>query len=357
MFSDFELNINFLIRKYVGGILTDDEARLLAEWVKSSEQNARYFRSMCRSFESQLPATVGAEAFWNRIKSKYPANKSLSAVPRKRINIRIISAVAASVLAVCVLAFIGVSQLNKPIEESFVAQEQPMVEPVQPSVITKHLAEAIHYTTSVNEHKHITLPDGSKVILNSNSRLTQCEGFNDRERNVILYGEAYFDVAKSEKRFTVHTANKRYIVHGTSFNIFDFGDNQYSIVTLHTGQLEARVKESVYMLLPGEELRVDETENSVSKLSVDIENSIGWLNNQLWFSRLPLKFVANRLSHKYGVKINIHRSIENIVYTGQLNDEDIDTALRLISITAPIKIAVTEFDGEYYISKSKATEY
>lgn len=75
------------------------------------------------------------------------------------------------------------------------------------------------------------------------------------------------------------------------------------------------------------------------------------LDKKLKFSRLPLKFVANQLSHKYGVKINIHHSIEDIVYTGQLDNEDITTALHLISITAPIKIAVTEFDGEYYISK------
>ena len=105
------------------------------------------------------------------------------------------------------------------------------------------------------------------------------------------------------------------------------------------------------MLLPGEELRVDDENRSISKHTVDVENSIGWLNKQLKFSRLPLKFVANQLSHKYGVKINIHQSIENIVYTGQLNDEDITTALHLISITAPINIAITEFDGEYYISK------
>ena len=68
MNSDYELNINLLILKYVNGSISEDEANLLAEWVKSSTQNARYFRSMCRSFENQLPATAEAEAFWTRMK-------------------------------------------------------------------------------------------------------------------------------------------------------------------------------------------------------------------------------------------------------------------------------------------------
>ncbi|MBO5234328.1 MAG: FecR domain-containing protein [Alistipes sp.] len=351
MNSDYELNINLLILKYVNGSISEDEANLLAEWVKSSTQNARYFRSMCRSFENQLPATAEAEAFWARMKDAGRAVAQPVQVSGKRFNIRKMAAVVSSVLAVCVVAVIGLLHFNKPADVTMIAQQQGSTAEQELAESVADVAQAVHYTTSANELKHITLPDGSKVVLNGNSRLTQCEGFNDQERNVILCGEAYFDVAKSAKRFTVHTSDKSYIVHGTSFNIFDYGDNCCSIITLHTGKLEARVKENAYMLLPGEELRVDDENRSISKHTVDVENSIGWLNKQLKFSRLPLKFVANQLSHKYGVKINIHQSIENIVYTGQLNDEDITTALHLISITAPINIAITEFDGEYYISK------
>ena len=64
---DHELNINLLIIKYVNGSISEDEARILADWVIGSEQNAIYFRTMCRSFEQHLPASADAEAFWNRI--------------------------------------------------------------------------------------------------------------------------------------------------------------------------------------------------------------------------------------------------------------------------------------------------
>lgn len=347
---DYELNINLLIIKYVNGTISDQEAALLADWVKESEQNVIYFRTMCRSFEQHLPDNAEAEAFWNRIKPTLNQNIP-AAAPRKRSGLLKAISVAASVIIVlgCV-AFWGLTRSGSTEQLPLTAQQTP-TEAIQPTAIAEASLAEVVYTTSADEHKRITLPDGSIVILNSNSRLTQCEGFNEQERNVTLCGEAYFDVAKSNKRFTVHTSDRSYIVHGTSFNIFDYGDKHCSIVTLHTGKLEARVKNDAYMLMPGEELRVDEQTQSVSKLSVNVEDSIGWLDKKLKFSRLPLKFVANQLSHKYGVKINIHHSIEDIVYTGQLDNEDITTALHLISITAPIKIAVTEFDGEYYISK------
>ena len=347
---DYELNINLLIIKYVNGTISDQEATLLADWVKESEQNVIYFRTMCRSFEQHLPDNAEAEAFWNRIKPTV-SKSAPAAAPRKRSSLLKAVSIAASIVVAIggvALWLLSGSSTNNALP---LTAQQTTTETLQSTNIAETSVAAVVYTTSAGEHKRITLPDGSTVILNSNSRLTQCEGFNEQERNVILCGEAYFDVAKSDKRFTVHTSDRSYIVHGTSFNIFDYDDKRCSIVTLHTGKLEARVKNDAYILMPGEELRVDEQTQSVSKLAVNVENSIGWLDKKLKFSRLPLKFVANQLSHKYGVKINIHHSLEDIVYTGQLDNEDITTALRLISITAPIKIAVTEFDGEYYISK------
>ena len=347
---EYELNINLLIIKYVNGTITEDEAVILANWVQGSEQNAIHFRTMYRSFEQHLPENSEAEAFWNRI-NPTTAKAITTATPRKGgAWLKWVAAAASVVITLGGIGFWSLTRESAPQSEEAIAQQNLAVAQV---MVTERdiVSSEVIYTTSAGEHKRITLPDGSTVILNSNSRLTQCEGFNEEKRDVVLCGEAYFDVAKSDKRFTVHTSDRSYIVHGTSFNIFDYDDKRCSIVTLHTGKLEARVKNDAYMLLPGEELRVDEEAQSISKLAVNVENSIGWLDKKLIFSRLPLKFVANQLSHKYGVKINIHHSIEDIIYTGQLGNEDITTALHLISITAPIKISVTEFDGEYYISR------
>ena len=154
------------------------------------------------------------------------------------------------------------------------------------------------------------------------------------------------------KRFTVCCGDDEYVVRGTSFNIVSYADDRLSIVTLHTGRLEARISEDVIMLKPGDELRVDERLNQITRQSVDVSNSISWMNDgQLRFSELPLKYVASQLAHKYDVKINVHSSIENIMYDGQIDDESLADALRLVAMTSPVPLVVTEFDGEFYVSR------
>ena len=105
------------------------------------------------------------------------------------------------------------------------------------------------------------------------------------------------------------------------------------------------------MLKPGEELRVDDKAKSISKHIVNTENSISWMNKQLTFSRLPLKFVIKQIEHKYNVKINMQSDIEDIPYTGGLQNEDLKTALHLLSTTSPVSLAVTESNNQFYISK------
>jgi len=75
------------------------------------------------------------------------------------------------------------------------------------------------------------------------------------------------------------------------------------------------------------------------------------LDKRLAFTRLPLKYVASQMSRKYNAKIHVHGAVEDIVYTRELKNEDLATALLLLSKTSPVRLSVTEIDGEYYISK------
>src|SRR5690606_26440757 len=76
-------------------------------------------------------------------------------------------------------------------------------------------------TTPVGGEYQITLPDGSKVWLNSMSSITAPSAFNERERMVEVTGEVFFDVAESRTAtgkkipFLVRTANQTVEVLGT----------------------------------------------------------------------------------------------------------------------------------------------
>ncbi len=346
MITDY--NIKLLISKYVGGSLSDAEVVDLAEWVKASPQNALDFRREVQAVAAKGSTTADAVRFWQRFSQRYH-RLAVGRGGSMRVGRRFAGAALAAVAVVCISVAISYIIVDtKQSEPSLYSESVASLD-----VESVRAAADVVYTAADGERRSVQLPDSSKVILNSGATLTLKSDFNEVDRRVLLDGEAYFEVAKNpSKLFTVHCGDKSYVVRGTSFNIVSYNDDRYSVVTLHTGSLEAHIKEDVIVLSPGEELRVDGTMNQISKQVVDVSNSISWINNnQLRFAEFPLKFVANKLSHKYHVKINIHSSIENILYDGRIDDESLEDALHLVSITAPVPLVITEFDGEYYVSK------
>ena len=341
--SNWEVNIEILIRKYILGTLTDSEAVFLSEWVKTSEQNARRFRTTVRYIEQmELLHTAESENFSRRVLNKEHKTKTLN-------KVKVMSRTHWKKMFITSLATAAAVVLGVVFTYNFIRNTSQ--ETIDYTANVDYHATTQEYVSPADSTMHVILADGTSITLNQNSRLTLSAAYNLTERNVILDGEAYFEVAKSEKRFTVTAGNKRYIVHGTSFNILSYNEDKYSIVTLHTGKLEAEIDAQSYILKPGEELRVDDNTKSISKHTVQTEHSINWMNKRLTFARLPLKFVARQLEHKYNVKINMHPDIEDIPYTGELQDEDISTALHLLSITSPISMNIVERDNEFYISQ------
>ncbi len=106
--------------------------------------------------------------------------------------------------------------------------------------ITDHIPQkelkAQLFSTKSGERKKITLSDGSIVFLNAESSLAIGKDFNDKNREVTLIGEAYFDVIhKKKKPFKVHTVDFNINVLGTAFNVRAYPDEATSEATLIRG--------------------------------------------------------------------------------------------------------------------------
>lgn len=346
--------IKILVSKYVSGTLSDEEAVRLAKWIKMSGNNAELFRNAVRDMEKNRTTTSDAVEFWNRLaKDKFSANAGSKKTFRNSWA-KYAGAVAAAFAVIVTVSILVMNIDKKDIpEQDIVAEQVQTQETAAPA-----REESLIYTAAAGEKKTVILPDNTKVMLNSGAKLMLSDDFNETERRVDLDGEAFFDVARNpEKLFIVCCRDNEYIVRGTSFNVSSYVNDRFSIVTLHTGRLEARVHDDVIMLKPGDELRIDRNMNQITKQTVDISNSAKWRDSgQLSFSSLPLKYVANQVSHKYNVKINVHSSIEDIVYDGCLDRESLQDALKLISMTSPVELSVTEFKGEYYISKKSTRQ-
>ena len=136
----------------------------------------------------------------------------------------------------------------------------------------------------------LVLPDGTKVWLNSDSRLRYPDTFGKRNRTVQLTGEAYFEVAKDKRRpFLVEAGEVNIRVLGTTFNIKAYPDeNEIETILLEgsielTARLDAKSALKPVIMEPGQSLRFNKVENKLQHIPFDKEEVLGWTNNRLIF--------------------------------------------------------------------------
>lgn len=331
--------IDRLINSYRSNALSKEEAGMLAGWLEESDENWAYFRECLARRE--LPASAKAEREWARFAAR---NKILFAVPevagrRRSRFLRYVAAAAVVAAGVCAVWF---------------WQRTPDVASEAGAGAEISAAQPLEYRTACGERLDIVLPDGSKVCMNSEATLTVDPGFGKATREIEFDGEAFFTISPDKNcPFIIHSANNNYTVLGTSFNLQSYARENFAVVTLHTGCLQAQVRKDVIILDPNEELQIDATANTITKRAVHVDDSIGWIEGRLIFSGHPLKDVANKLSRYYQVKINIHDEIANLQYTGMVDRETLPEALRMISATSPVKLSITNIDGEYFLSRAK----
>ena len=186
----------------------------------------------------------------------------------------------------------------------------------------------------------LTLPDGTKVTLNSESTLKYSTDYNQSERIVQLEGEAFFEVAKNQKIPFVVKAGKLAIeAKGTAFNVKAYPEEKYISTTLTEGIVEVKTPGELIAMRPNERVEYDKTDNISKKLSLsDATGSIGWLNDELSFENATLEEVVASFSRIYNVDIRFgSESIREQRFTGKINNNSLLSVLRIISLTSPIR--------------------
>ena len=211
----------------------------------------------------------------------------------------------------------------------------------------EQLEEAKRITTYHNKEYWVTLPDGSLVHLNYNSRLIYPEKFGDR-RDVILEGEAYLMVAKDKSRqFVVHTPKGDVKVYGTEF-VVNTGtstekgnDNKELTVVLVKGSVsftptDGREK----MLTPGQELSIVNSQLNVSE--VDTAPFVAWNEGEFIFSDWTLGRILNVIARWYGLEVVfMDKELSNHKFSGSLSRyEDLKPTLETIEMVTGMRLNV-----------------
>lgn len=172
--------------------------------------------------------------------------------------------------------------------------------------------ELISYRTDYGETRTIVLPDSSRVLLNSNSRLVWDAGWRKmKKREVTLEGEGYFEVEKVEGiEFVVQSSHLKVKVLGTVFNFRDRGKTAH--VFLESGKVDLEIpglREHPLTMTPGNAVSYDSEKKD---LRVDaastLHRSASWVEGMLAFENVPLGEILDHLEGLYGKKFRIEDS-------------------------------------------------
>jgi ferric-dicitrate binding protein FerR (iron transport regulator) len=200
------------------------------------------------------------------------------------------------------------------------------------------------------QKKELTLPDGSRVWLNADTKISYRKKFNNPVREIHLTGEAFFSVVKNHKPFIVKTEKMDIKVLGTTFNIKSYPEDETCETTLVTGSVTIEQKDrpnKQITLKPQQKAILSLTDNNIQVVNTNLEKTTSWKNGNLVFDNENIDMVLNKLERWYGLKINIEQdtAVLNERYTIIIKDENIEEVIRLLQLTSPLTFSVSPLDG------------
>ena len=190
----------------------------------------------------------------------------------------------------------------------------------------------------------LVLADGTRVWMNSDSHLKYPVMFAGGKREVILSGEAYFDVVKDKSApFIVRTELGNIEVLGTEFNIKCYSDETALVTTLVNGKVKFDDGINPSVILKPEEQLIFEKENSQSIVrKVNVNHYISWKDNRLSFQGETLDMIMKTLSRWYNVEVVFEDStLKALEFSGNLDRfTDIQEFLSLFELGVNVKFEV-----------------
>jgi len=192
----------------------------------------------------------------------------------------------------------------------------------------------IEKSTAQGEKLNITLPDGSRVWLNSGSKLKFPERFSETERYMSITGEAYFEVKKdSLKPFRVESDGFVTTALGTAFNISTKSKAMLK-VSLVEGKVsvDRNLENDQIILNAGQEFQFDRAENNKRIKNFNPEKVIAWKEGKIIFENASLPEVVQTLENWYGVKFSLINAEKiNWKFSGEYHNQILENILNSIS--------------------------
>ncbi|WP_346858512.1 FecR domain-containing protein [uncultured Draconibacterium sp.] len=224
-----------------------------------------------------------------------------------------------------------------------------------------HQPEYFEIYVPTAEQSRLTLPDGTRVWVNSETEIKYSNQFNTKERNIILSGEAYFEVAHNEDLpFYVVAHGARVKVTGTKFNVKGYTEDSKVETVLVEGRVElSRLGDksgSSIELIPGDKAILNLKDSKVSISREDVMDDVAWKDGKLVFRNIPLQEVCKTLERHFDADILLAGDAGNLYnhpFTFTIENETLPMVLEYLCKAAPLMYSTKyiDEDGENGIEK------
>lgn len=208
-----------------------------------------------------------------------------------------------------------------------------------------------------NQSKLI-LSDNTVVWLNAGSRLVYPTFFNGKTREVLLFGEAFFEVSKNaEKPFIVKTSDIEIKVLGTQFNVSAYAEDKVIQTVLKEGSVAIRQNNATFfdreiLLKPNQMASFSKSSNETKLYDVDASYYTLWTKGLLSFDDVDFNRILKKVERFYNITVDFSEPVLGTIrISGKLdlkqNKDEVLEYLEKVSLTNIEKVN----DNQYMVKK------
>jgi ferric-dicitrate binding protein FerR (iron transport regulator) len=353
--------MKLLFKKYLHSVLDPDEFSVLENYLTSRKNEKEISGLMKTHWDETMGGTFEGSkpdpALFKQIKGAMEVDRHKRA--RRKLKLYTWGMRAAAVL---VLALISGGIFYMRSKQELLARQWHTI------------------TTPFGAKTKITLPDSSTIWLNAGSSLKYSSEFGNRNREVHLSGEAFFDVFQNPSLlFMVQTSELTIKSYGTAFNVKSYPDEGTIETTLIEGSIGITrssigdKKKDEVLLEPNQrvvyyrntrtmesaqasrntadapapsipEPKEQKTTYLISK-GIDTQEYTSWKDGTIYISSETLKELAIKLERKYNVSIHFEdETLKSLRFTGSLENETVEQVIHAIGMSAQIDYEIEDRD-------------
>jgi len=302
--QDKNYQFEYLMSNHLSGNITDDEERVLIDILNSDPNYKVLYREMAKTRAISFIPVLEKEKESNYESFIHSLNKNLVLNVRSNF-LRPLIKIAAVVLFI----------LSTSISSYYIYTN---------NFNGTNKTANCETIVPLGSQAKLILPDGTVAWLNSGSILKYSNSYGDKNREVLLTGEGYFEVTKDKnKPFLVHTNNIEIKVLGTVFNVRSYLDDPTVEVNLLEGKVDVAMlngSSKKITLIPNEKAVYNKCTGKMYSYKTNAGKSAQWTVGRICFVDASLKDIVKDLERKYDVQIKLETAdIREEVFSGSLN--------------------------------------